>query len=339
MESRSLLPFEPARQEAAMNGAAPSATLSPVVRLGAGLFVRYAISVAFLLGLGLLVDWRKLGAAASALSWGALGIAGGALILQVAIGAWRANAFLRFAGAKADGLAMAQIYALSILANAFLLNFVAGAIARVALLRRHQVGASVSVATIVAEKIIITACLGMLAVVGLLLLPFSRDSLMPNYWHATALLAVGSVAMAAAAGTSMWWGRPILKRLKGWSRTTVEQCLKVLGLREAWLVGSAATLLSLLCAWCAYSVLADAVGIHNAGPRIALVLPVVSVVASLPISIGGWGVREFSFTALMLGFGVIGEQAILVPAIASLLAVVAALVVATVVSIMRRNVV
>lgn len=311
----------------------------PSVRAGRSVvfYARYALSVALLSALALLVDWQELFEAAAALSWAPIAAAGLVLMAQVGIGAWRATAFLRLAGSKANGWSVLQIYALSVLANAFLLNFVAGAITRVVLLRRQRVDVSVSVATIIAEKVVITVALGTLGVAAALLLPFAHESVTPSYWDAIPVLAAGVVAIAAAALTAPWWGRPLLRWLKGWPRSTVDQCLAILASPRAWAIGTLATLLSLFCAWAAYTILAEAVGIAAAGPRIALVLPIVSLVASLPISIGGWGVREFSFGALMLGFGVAGEQAILVPAVASLLAVVAALLTAALLSIFRRN--
>jgi uncharacterized membrane protein YbhN (UPF0104 family) len=304
---------------------------------GFGGFFRFALSAVLLIGLGVLVDWYSLGNAARSLSWSVLAICAAILLVQVLIGAWRANSFLRIAGSRPDTGFVVQAYALSVLANAFLLNFVAGAIARIVLLHRHQVSISVSVATIVAEKITILATLSGLAMIAAFVWFQMLDHEVPSFREAMLLIGAGIVVIVLMASTARTWSRLLLLLLRGWPRATVDQCLALLSAQTTWLVGAGATLLSLLCAWGTYTLLAGAMGIEDAGPMIALVLPLVSVIASLPISIGGWGVREVSFSALLYGFGVPAEKAILVTAIASLLGVVAAFVVAVAVFAGKRR--
>ena len=299
--------------------------------------IRFGISALILVGLGLLVDWRSLGVAARSISLTVLALCAAILVVQVLIGAWRANLFLHIAGSRTNPAPVFQAYALSVLANAFLLNFVAGAIARIFLLHRHQVSVSVSIATIVAEKVIVFVTLSGLAAVAALARISTVNRQIPSPREAMFLLGIGIVVIAITALTARIWGRFLLSLLQGGTRATLERCLSLLAARTAWLVGTGATLLSLLCAWAAYTLLARAMGIEDAGPMIALVLPLVSVIASLPISIGGWGVRELSFGALLYGFGVPTEKAILVTAIASLLGIVAAFVVAVAIFAGKRR--
>ena len=304
---------------------------------GFGGIFRFALSAALLIGLGFLVDWRSLGSAARSLSWSVLAIGAGILVVQVLIGAWRANSFLRMAGSRPDAGVVVQVYALSVLANAFLLNFVAGAIARIVLLHRHQVSVPVSVATVVAEKITILVTLCGLAIVAAFVWIYAIGQRLPSDRELMVLGAAGIAVVALMAATARVWGRPLLSMLWGWPRATLDICLALLSNKTTWFVGAGATLLSLLCAWGTYTLLARTMGIDGAGPMIALVLPLVSVIASLPISIGGWGVRELSFSALLYGFGIPAEKAILVTAIASLLGIVAAFVVAVAVFAGKRR--
>src|SRR5688572_7215562 len=71
-----------------------------------GVYLRFAVSAALLVGLGLLVDWHALGNAARALSWSVLLIAAAILEVQVLVGAWRAFGFLRLAGSEPDASAV-----------------------------------------------------------------------------------------------------------------------------------------------------------------------------------------------------------------------------------------
>lgn len=295
-------------------------------------------STVLLLGLGLLIDWTRLGEAAGALSWSVLSLSAAILLIQVLIGAWRANLFLRMAGTTPDSGYVVQAYALGVLANALLINFVAGAIARIVLLHRHRVSVSVSIAVIVAEKITILATLLGLAVVAAWIWVRSMDYQVPSMRDAMLLIGAGLVVIGVFAATARRWGRLVRSILRGWPRATVDHCLALLASRPIWLVGVGTTLLSLVCAWGAYTLLAQAMGIEGAGAMIALALPIVSVIASLPISIGGWGVREVSFSALLYGVGVPAEKSVLVTAIASLLGIAAALAVALAVFAGKRRV-
>jgi hypothetical protein len=293
-----------------------------------GDLIRFTISALVLGSLAFFVDWRSLGEAARSVSWHVIGLCSAVLLLQVLIGAWRANLFLRIAGSRPDAAFVVQAYALSVVANTLLLNFVAGAIARIVLLQRQQVAVSLSVAAIFAEKLIILVTLGGLGVVAAYVWIETVNHEPPSLRDALVVFGVGTLMIVAGAFSVLAWGHFFVSLLRGWSRVTADQFLALISGGKTWLMGIGATLLSLLCAWAAYVLLARAVGISNAAPIIALVVPLVSLVASLPISLGGWGVRELSFSVLLLGFGVAPEKAVLVTGIASLLALVAAVVVA-----------
>lgn len=255
----------PTRRDDAVDAELPQDPRQGGASSGFGGVFRFALSALLLIGLGVLVDWRGVVDAARALSWSVLAICAAILLVQVLVGAWRANAFLRIAGSRPDAGFVVQAYAMSVLANAFLLNFVAGALARTALLRRHRVSVSVSVATIVAEKITVLLTLSGLAVIAALVWIQALDHQAPSLREAAVLIGAGIAAIALMAAAARVWSGPLLSLLPGQPRATVERCLALLSARTTWLVGAGATLLSLLCAWGTYTLLARAMGIEGAG--------------------------------------------------------------------------
>lgn len=264
--------------------------------------IRIAGSVAILGLMLLFAPLHKLGAAmrkipASMWCW----VVAGYLTMHL-IGVMKWRLTLRLSEAKLTFAQAARCYFAGLFGTVFLPSIVGGDVVRMGLaFRIHRNRAGVLLGSLV-DRLLDIVALAVVAVVGALLLP---GELEPRHRRIFAVLAVmfvvGSAGLFGLLAIVPWRRLPfklrrMLAKLRRASRSMASRPLYVLLplqlgiLIQTGLVGLAATI-------------AAACGLHIPFRIWLLVWPLAKLIALVPITLGGLGVREAGLTALLAPFG------------------------------------
>jgi glycosyltransferase 2 family protein len=226
--------------------------------------------------------------------------------LQVFVASLRWHLMLAAVGVRLPAATTFKVNIVSLFANTLMINVVGGAITRIYLLGKMSVPSPLVLSTTALEKLLVTAVLGIMSVAGIFALHLHLAPRLPDYAE-PAGMAVGATAFVVAAALILWgpvqrWMRVAIGYLKemavaardfvgNWRALTVATLLTVLS--QLMMIGIGGMLTVSL--WQGVSLF-----------HVVLVLPVTMLLAGLPISVGGWGVREFS---TMVALGLIGVSA------------------------------
>jgi len=229
-----------------------------------------------------------------------LGTAGG-LAAGHALAAMKWRRLLAAVDAHCTPLQALRAHGAGLFANLLLPSLVGGDIVRAAALARGDRTAAVATASI-ADRLIDTLALALLAALGAIIVrPLGT-------WHWLAIAAVASGVLAGSAiAVGILRASPVNRlspRLAGLATR-----LRDAALRLAAAPGSAAVALGLsLTVQLAFvwlnARLGSALGIQASFAVWLLCWPLAKIVALLPISLGGLGVREAALAGLLGGFGV-----------------------------------
>ncbi len=246
---------------------------------------------------------------AEALGW--LGVAWALLGASFAIGALRFRTLLRGAGLDAGFGTLLRAYVVASFFNIVLPGAILGDAYRVWDARRDTGRGSEVLGLVVLERLLSLAALGGIALVALPALPLDEDAELGGLLAAICLglVAVTGAALHPRANDGLRRLASPLTKLSRRLGDAVDGALSaVASLREAPRALFVALALSL-----AMQALPVAAALALAVPLDAavawywyvLIVPFVTLVASIPISIGGAGVRESLYVAL---FGAVGMR-------------------------------
>lgn len=269
-------------------------------------FGKPAISVIALGALLLWADSSEILDRVSTLSLGVWAVAVGFATGQVLLTASRWWLFLANRTTGRSFFAVLEIHLLGLIAGSFLLGGLGSAIMRAALVHRLRIPLATGLASVLADKLAATAGL---AVLLLATAPFALTMTgSATIWNA-ALWASASVAAAVVIMV------PLVRTQLGREfRTDVARFLariwSVLGeiARDRSTISRALglTVVSQLFLFAATFAIANGMEIRVSFWQLLVIFPAVSFVASLPISVGGWGIREgamvFALSLLGVGF-------------------------------------
>jgi uncharacterized membrane protein YbhN (UPF0104 family) len=236
----------------------------------------------------------------------------GLLLAQIAVGAFRWQLILvalqegvrPFRALQALG-----IYYISVFFNCCLPGTVGGDVVRVWLTRSSHVALPVAIHSVIIDRIITLAALGVMIVLALPLLSQAMGFSMPP------VIAV----LAVAAGLGMWLLYNVNRLLKPYRHVRlVHWLLYFIDSLRILLCHKAVSVLSLVyamaghVAYClAGYVLARSLGIHLSALQAVVLIPPVMLAAVLPVSIGGWGLREAGMVGMLGLAGVAKPLALL----------------------------
>lgn len=238
-------------------------------------------SLVFLAALLWFVGLGQVTAQLARMSWVSLTLMVGLHLVIILLTAWRFGILARFAGSTITTAAALRLTFPSTLANMLLPTSLAGDAGRIWLVRNYALSLKTAALVGVFDRIIGLASLGAVVLLGALFAP----AVLP-------LWAVGGLCLACLAVIV------VLLRFLHLGQTT-----------EGWpkrrlVTGTAA----LSIAAHMVSVAIAAVFLHTQPEDVplsmlVLLFPAVLLAASLPISVGGWGVREI---AAVTAFGAVG---------------------------------
>jgi len=265
-------------------------------------------------------------------------LAGGAavLLISLVLGAYQWDLLLRHQGVRVRYAKLLHAYNLGTFLNFVLPTGVGGDVVRAIAVHRESQGGAKSFAATVLDRFAGLFTLSILAFVAALLLSNGRqDPLYAKivYLTGSAFLAFAVAATLLFSRRALGWLAPVMKFL---GEGKLFEMAK--GMRNAFLEYRAARSLvgqilsiSLVTQFLRISVhafCAHALGLHIDFAWFLLFVPVVALISVLPISVGGWGLREgvqktfFALPGVMIGLKATQDPASMGLALAFLTSVV-----------------
>jgi glycosyltransferase 2 family protein len=224
---------------------------------------------------------------------------------QVFIGSWRWHLMLRAVGVHLRLATTFKVNIVSLLANTLMINVVGGALTRIYLLNKMAVPSPPVLSTTALEKLLATAVLAVMSLAGLIVLHPQLVPHFPSYAGpggvAILLLILGGAMLGALSPRARHWVRAALSYL----RAVLESARAFLVNGRALAVAVLLTILSQLVIVAIGVALTASLWAGASPLNVMLVLPATMLLAGLPISVGGWGVREFS---TMVALGLLGAS-------------------------------
>lgn len=226
-----------------------------------------------------------------------------ALAAQVTILAWRWRMIVAACGAHLPYAAALRISFIAMFFNAVLPSTVGGDAARVVMLKRHGGGWAVAAYSVLIDRVIGVTILALLVISCL---PWTLN-LVTDPLARALLLAIGGAAVVGAIvfliiGQLRW---PLIARfaptrhLAEVSRVTWQLCQDGRTLAAVAVASFAVQIITIAVAWC----LAQSVAASASFTLLLYLIPPVLLIATVPVSIAGWGVREGS---MIVAFGYAG---------------------------------
>ncbi|HWG08541.1 MAG TPA: lysylphosphatidylglycerol synthase transmembrane domain-containing protein [Solirubrobacteraceae bacterium] len=274
----------------------------------------------------ILVTCGLLGLVAAQIDWSRMGsrfshghplyflAAVGLVFVALVVGGCRWLLLLRGADLDVRVGAVARIYSVATFSNTFLPTSVGGDVTRTLLVARRG-----TLLTRAAVSVVVDRLGGLAGLLGMAWLAFAfQSATVPDgaqvflAW-VTAAVVVGSALVATAVFRSPRLARALVPQRFISHAVEIRALLRGYA-REPW------TMFVVLCASLLYQalislglvMLADSIGVHLAYATAAVVLALVTVVTLIPISIGGFGVREGSYVVLLGGASIGATDAALI---------------------------
>jgi uncharacterized membrane protein YbhN (UPF0104 family) len=231
--------------------------------------------------------------------------------LQVALQALRWHTIVRHCGTELAAPAALRINFIAQFFNQVLPSTVGGDAARIWLLARAGSGWAAATYSVLIDRI---AGIFALAIIVIACLPWTL-ALVADPIARAIMLLIGAGAVAGGAvfimiGRLRW---PLLERfapsrhLVEISRTAWRLCRSATSASTVFILSFAIHFLTITSAWC----IAQSVGAAASFMLLLFLIPPVVLIATVPISIAGWGLREgsmivaFSYAGLAAGDGLI----------------------------------
>jgi glycosyltransferase 2 family protein len=231
---------------------------------------------------------------------------------QVFVASWRWHLMLRAVGVKLRLATTVKVNVVSLLANTLMINVVGGALTRIYLLNKMAIASPPVLSTTALEKVLATAVLAALSVGGLVVLHARFAPHLPAHADLAAVAIVAGLVLASGIAASS-------DRVRRWARAAFGYLGDVLRAARAFLAnrralavailltGVSQLMIILIGAALTLELWPDAPALY-----VMLVLPPTMLLAGLPISIGGWGVREFSIIVVLGMLGASPDVGLLV---------------------------
>ena len=239
-----------------------------------------------------------------------------------AIAGVRLKLMLFYVDARCPLTATVQIALCGFFFEQVTIGFVGGDVVRLWLLRRADVPFGRAIGALLLDRACGFASLVLLSLLGIHALLPLVDEKARSVITVTLIvgIAIGFIAVAVAFALTKLSPR---SRLAGfWQRLGPQgQAAKVVTLATVFVLAATIHLLNVLVFW----MLGQSLGLTMAFAQWFIVVPTALLISMLPISIGGWGVREGAMVVALHGFGIPTEEALLPSILFGLCAVTATL--------------
>jgi hypothetical protein len=197
-----------------------------------------------------------------------------------------------------------SIYGVGTLANLFLVTSIAGMSVRAALLVRKGTGLSGALASLAAERLAALAGLSLCGCAGLIFAyPQLRHFLQHLTYPQLAGFAFGGCVILAVTAFLLFWKN-------SWLRSFGAKVWMVFSSSRQAIMLIAVSTIVILLGFAGLAALALGMGLAIDPVFYLSVMPAIALISALPISVGGWGVREGAMVAGLSIFSVSPDTAI-----------------------------
>lgn len=284
-------------------------------RLTGSVWMRVAVTGGLLVAVGVQIDWSRLADRISEGNPEDFAIAVLLVVTALVIGAWRWHLLLRDAGVVLTPASLFRVYAVSTFSNTFLPTSVGGDVTRVLLVARRGPMLARVATTVVVDRIG-----GLVGLVGLAWLALAVDpgevpSGSKAFLACVTVLLLGGVAavVAVTLGRGIATVRRFVperlgdtvRELRATLHGYTQAPMLMLALLVSSVVFQALVALQLV-------MLARAIDIDLAFSTASVALALVTLVTLVPVSIGGFGVREGSYVVLLSSASIAATDATLI---------------------------
>jgi len=286
--------------------------------------LKLVLSAVMVLGIVLFADlsevWRRI---ANQSLWSIV-LAASIIVLQIALGGSRWHAILKRLGGNVGAIEVLRQFYISVFFNASFGGAVGGDLVRAWLSYRTDVDVKTAVNSVILDR---AASVAAVALLVLLTLPvfvahagYSLHTLFPAFLAITGLVGILVAAQLERVPHS-WQGNRLLRGLKALGQGT--RMIFLHPASAAPVIGLA-VLAQVALSFAAY-VIASGLDIHISLIDCLVLMQPVALIAAIPISVGGWGVREAAVVGLFGLVGVESSAALALSVQLGLLSLVAAL--------------
>lgn len=264
------------------------------------ILLKVLISLAIVAVLALRMDPKEISNLTKHMYASAWLVAAGLIVIQILAISYRWLLLANVNGRKMDYPDSVRITLASLLANYLFITSVGGIIVRVVLAMQHGISLVKAIAATALDRLMTLLAMVILAVV---FLPVLARAVEPEIFYNMLGIVTGCVAVTAAAVFVF------IKNTKGniiFTHRKIAVCFKYLRsvVTNSELLGkiTLSSLIGQIAYFAAVYVITLSSGVEFSLPYFLAIMPMIAIVASLPVGYGGWGVREGAF---VYGLGLI----------------------------------
>jgi uncharacterized membrane protein YbhN (UPF0104 family) len=285
--------------------------------------VKALVSIGLIAFLATRLDYTKLVSYWGVLdgSWilGALAIL---FIEMCAIAGVRLKLMLIYVDARRTLATTARISLCGFFFEQVTIGFVGGDAIRLWLLTRAEVAFGCAVRALLLDRICGFASLVLLSLLGVHELLPLVDERVRSAIAGTLIVILAGACVGVSTAFVLAKLVPLSRWAAFWQRLGPQgQMTNGVVLATVFALAGTTQLLNVLVFW----MLGESLGLTMTIGRWLIVAPTVLLASMLPISVGGWGVREGAMVVALRGFGIPTEEALLPPILFGLCAVIATL--------------
>ena len=287
-------------------------------------FLRVIVSLTLLIVLLFYIDLQEIRRYTPDIISPAILIALAAALAQIIMTSWRWQYLLNVVGVVLPLRLIIRTNVVGIISNIVLLNVIGGLVARAGMLAQRGVEIHSVLSTSILERLVIVIVLSVMSLGGVAYLGFGLQTHSNIAFRVIAggalllviVLLVLNYALPLLGGRLSWVKE---KLLSTWQEIRIQaRNFRAMAMTFA-LTAISQILLVVVGMALAYST-------DYTVPlwECALILPLVALISSLPITIGGLGLREASAVVLLGALGISSEQALMISVLISIITLIAA---------------
>jgi glycosyltransferase 2 family protein len=244
------------------------------------------------------------------------------IVEMCAIAGVRLNLMLVYVDARRKLTTTMQIALCGFFFEQVTIGFVGGDAVRLWLLRRADVPLGRAIRALLLDRACGFASLVLLSLLGIHALLPLVDETVRSVIAVTLIAGIAIGLVAVAVGFALTKLLPRSRLAEFWQRLGPQgQAVNVVALATVFALAATTHLLNVLVFW----MLGQSLGLTMTLSQWFVVAPTVLLISMLPISVGGWGVREGLMVVALHGFGIPTEEALLPSILFGLCAVTATL--------------
>lgn len=270
---------------------------------------RLVVTACLLVLIGLKIDWDAVGSSLDEAGWQWFALGVGAVALSFAIGAYRWTLLLAAADLAVSRPRALRVFFVGAFTNNLLPTGFGGDLVRSVMIAPRGPRLARSITSVLVDRISALGCLIAVGWIGLALDPGAVPGRLVGLLAIVSVAGAVGLALAIALVRRGRIGRWLPGRLRPWASEAAAVLRAYLGapalLARVALIGISFQAVLVCAMW----LLARTIGLELALALLAVTLPLVLVATLLPISVGGFGVREGAFVALLGTAGVSGADA------------------------------